>query len=388
MDVRRFAWGGRVHLSLAALVCAQFSCRLAERGSAPGESSDGGSLAGDGAADEPPDCAGGGERECACTIDPACCASWDDVCDSVVATFDCTRCSGGPAPSGADPDGEDVDPAGAAPACVLSGQHAVLIRALASTDGSTFFGFPSVAAASNRTAEAVLLLDVKGEGGSAQASVRVCSAGWPDFASSLGEHYGVVLPTELYDRLDIRWPARLTSTCSEEGCTLDTEPLVVQLGTSIDTASPWPSPTDPVDSAALGDEDRDGFPGVLARARGPRDPGEVKYVYPPVSPLMLSRVMALDVAFRFTAALHGPVAGCEQGVGTADGVSLSARVYGCRLEGGQRCTSGETSYVDGNVPLWTLTSGTFVSARLADGADCRAARAAVAEALNSADRLR
>ena len=263
--------------------------------------------------------------------------------------------------------------------CRFQGLFALRIEARVRWEGTTLFDIVPVLVPGRGLVRVFALVGLGQRGVARSALFRACGAEVPDFASSVGERYGVRFPDQVWENIEQRWPTDVSNECEQPGCAFATNLLVAQLGISIADHAPWPGPRDALQARTLRDDDKDGLPGIMLRARGPNDPDGAGYRHPPADALRFARVRELQLALRLGAELAGKRETCDsyQGSGDANTVTLDTRALACRLDSGQLCSADQLGFVDDNLPVWSVDSVTWAMQRVADSAGCAEARAAV-----------
>jgi len=280
-------------------------------------------------------------------------------------------------------DSEAASPAAASDAamdgCRFEGLFALRIEAQVRWAGTTLLDIVPIVVPGRGLVRVVALVGLGKRGAAGSALIRACGAEVPDFSASVGERYGVSFPDQVWENTEQRWLTDVSNECDQPGCAFATSFVTVQLGIGIADRAAWPGPRDPLDEKTLRDDDRDGLPGILLRARGPKDPGGAGYTHPPASALLLQRVSEMQLAIRLGAQISGVRASCDahQGAGNANTVSLDTRALGCRLDSGLPCSVEQLGFVDDNLPVWNVDSVTWQTQRVSDAAGCAEARAAV-----------
>lgn len=263
---------------------------------------------------------------------------------------------------------------GSAPApdpCPLSGTYALRLDLDVHWNGTTLFGIVPIVLPGDGRIAVQTSIDIADEAGH-PVTVRACGAAIPDFGSVVGEVYGADFPDRVWEKLRPRWSTHADFACAGVGCAFRAEPVVAQLGIELPPGASWPSPRGTIAAALQRDDDQDGLPGVRIEMRGPAQ--GATYKHPPTSFLLQQRVTEIQLALRFGVTLEGMIASCDIRSGTIDGATMEIRALSCRLEGGQPCSEQDLSFIDDNLPVWTVRSASFTAARIPAGSACAAAR--------------
>ncbi len=149
--------------------------------------------------------------------------------------------------------------------------------------------------------------------------------------------------------------------------TMTATPVLVGL-TMTDPNAAWPA----LAAITGADHDGDGKKGITAV---PRDGGG--YTLPPTSLLQTSHADRLYIASRNTVALSGTRDTCTSMKGTATVTHFDNHVIGCHVKGGGECTEAQYKFIDDNRTVYKVTSATYETKIIADGANCDAVRAAL-----------
>lgn len=149
--------------------------------------------------------------------------------------------------------------------------------------------------------------------------------------------------------------------------TMKATPVLVGL-TMTDPNAAWPA----LASIKGADHDGDGKIGITSV---PRDGGG--YSLPPTSLLMTSQADRLYIASRNTVALAGTRDSCTSMKGTATVTHFDNHVIGCHVKGGGECTEAQYKFIDDNRTVYKVTTATYETKVVADGANCDAVRAAL-----------
>lgn len=271
-------------------------------------------------------------------------------------------------------DGGALASTGGAKSCDLEGTFALRIDATMSWEGTTLFGIVPIILKGQGPFRIDTLVDIKKSPKGLVANLRACGAITPDFAASVGERYGVTIPDANWEKLAARWSAGVNTKCSAPGCKYTSELLTAQIGIDIPPQATWPTSRDPLDSTTFVDADGDGTPGFLFLARGEAD-GPM-YKHPPTSYLLIERIREMSLAVRVAAQLDGLIDSCDRYSGEAKQLAIETRALGCRLDSGELCREDQLSFLDDNLPVWTVDTARWRTLRMPANASCADARAA------------
>jgi hypothetical protein len=222
-----------------------------------------------------------------------------------------------------------------------------------------------------------------------------CGIQLPDFQGTalVNETWGIRFPNALFDSGNLAsFTMNGTVSGSTPTATYTTTPAAVLLGLTLPNAATavWPSSI-----TTEIDEDRDSKPGITANVVPPG--GGFSYV--PVdftvtfAPTTVPRADRLYLAIRQVTAVSAHFTDCDHASGsvtvpqitdpsnpntaTNTKYAIDSHVIGCSVTGsGTDCSANQTSFVDGNQPVFVPSATTFTSTRLASGATCAAVRAA------------
>jgi hypothetical protein len=157
------------------------------------------------------------------------------------------------------------------------------------------------------------------------------------------------------------------------GSTINIDPTVALVGLTLaDPMAAWPMSYTGITTA---DSDGDGKPGITAMPRSGNG-----FVLPPTSLGLGGSAPAadmIDLASRTIVSLSGSISSCSDFGGSASVTAFDSHVVGCHVRGGTDCTASQTDFVDQSRTSYMITSATFTAKRLADGATCADARAAL-----------
>jgi hypothetical protein len=140
-------------------------------------------------------------------------------------------------------------------------------------------------------------------------------------------------------------------------------------GTWSSVSTAWPAAEATFASTDLVDDDGDGTPGIAATMASASPytnlPAALNGDDGGPTPL----VQSLSVVLRTSLALNGTLTSCGTISGSVTVQNLNSHVVGCTLTDTTTCSATEVSFVDGNAPALSGTSGTFSAQVLAvDGA--------------------
>jgi hypothetical protein len=205
-------------------------------------------------------------------------------------------------------------------------------------------------------------------------TLRPCGAALPDFRSILGETYGLAFPSDLFDHSPPYLPATSTTItlagASTKTFAFPVEATLLGLRMANPESDPWPASASGIQQV---DMDRDAMPGVTALAKT----GAAYKSLPVALALPPPRAEALYMALRSVASITNPFASCTRASGAATVTALDSHVLGCRLAGGDACSSSQAAFADANRTAFTVTSATFQAAKLPGTSSCPDVRSAV-----------
>lgn len=263
--------------------------------------------------------------------------------------------------------------------CDIDGRYAIRVAFDVKWNGTTYAGFVPIISPGNGELSFIVLADISRAAGKSQAVAQACAAQVPDFVSSLPqESYSAQFPEVMWNSSSMpRFQLVTHYACFEPGCGFKTDPIFAQLGSQLAA----PSAVWPMRAAGGGwpDHDNDSKPGITLKMRGPDQTNAQgqAYAYPPVTPLLVRRVSELQLGLRIGVTLSGELDGCDALEGNAPMGSIDTRAIDCVAEGNPRaCSDDELTFLDDNLPVWTVRGGSFRGIRVAQTADCAAARAA------------
>jgi hypothetical protein len=214
-------------------------------------------------------------------------------------------------------------------------------------------------------------------GNSFSGTVVECGKDAPDFKSSIiSERYKVDYPNALFDHAPMYLPAgnaAVTLGSASPGASFALARTSLLMGASM--ADPvngsWPSSASGLTQV---DMDADGKAGVSAVYRN--SGGDV---YPPTSASLFgSKVSSPYIAARTVFSLSGTLTSCTQSSGNASVTHVDTRIFGCRISGGsQDCSSGESSFLDGNQVVYAPGTATYSLVKIANAGTCADVRSAL-----------
>jgi len=158
------------------------------------------------------------------------------------------------------------------------------------------------------------------------------------------------------------------------GSVVHIDPTVALVGLTMpDPMAAWPASYTGITAKVDADGDgKDGFTAVPRMGTG--------FVNPPIGIGQQDTADKLYLVSRNVIGLDGTVTACETISGTAHVTFFDNHVVGCHTTGGTDCTTtanGQTSFVDSNRTIYTVTSATFTAKRVPDTATCADVRAAL-----------
>jgi hypothetical protein len=274
----------------------------------------------------------------------------------------------------------DTELPDAALRCSLADQFALRIDMQVEWEGTSLEGVIPVLAPGAGVLSMFASLDLRDQN---TAVLAPCGTIIPDFAAGnntyRGELYSVYVPDAAWESPQMpRWRVAYSSTCERPGCAFHTENLLALLGARAVPAAP------PRTAAGieLADHDGDGQPAVTLQSRGPTAVSStgMPYAYPPlVAPWIRARKMML--AMSINGQVEGVVSGCGSIRGAVNQPVFEQGAVACTgvVEGNpneQNCSSDFVSFLDDNMPQWTVTTASFRAQRIGTGS-CAAVRAAL-----------
>ena len=278
-----------------------------------------------------------------------------------------------------------VPPPPPPPQCELEGTFAIQLEYDVDWRGTTLAGFIPLLRPGAGKVRVWSLIEVRG--GGTRARVRGCGATLPDFSAGNprvgNELYSSYIPASTWDQPNMpRWDLTLQPTCREPGCRLTSSPLTTTVGARLNGNSAWPGPNGSLAGLMLVDQDGDAAPGVtlFTRTSIERSPSGTPYIEPPLSWTLSARATQLYMAFQIAFQLDGALESCDAWSGTLNEGRVENRVASCYARssaGDSVCTAEQARFADQNLPEWSVTAGRFRGKRVAAGASCADARAAI-----------
>jgi hypothetical protein len=208
-----------------------------------------------------------------------------------------------------------------------------------------------------------------------------CGIQLPDFSSTQfagGELFGIGFPNSLFDNNYLSsFTINGTVTASTPGSMYTSTPSAALLGLTLAnaTTAAWPATI-----TTQVDQDVDGHPGVTANAAS-----GTGYSNLPVDFLRSARADKLYLAIRQVTQISATITDCNHISGTVSipqlpsgsgNYAINSHIIGCEIAGGTTsCDATQTQFLDSNGPIFTPSTSTFSSARLAAGATCATVRA-------------
>jgi hypothetical protein len=261
---------------------------------------------------------------------------------------------------------------GAQPAgCVLDGRYAVKVTFEVTWVGTEFVIVPIVEEGAGELSFAVLM-ELQTTPLGLEAHFKTCAASVPEFVAQISrERYQARIDNAAWDSASMPvFHNVLKASCLEPGCTLKGDPLVALIGAQLpQPTAAWP--TRPADGQ-WPDHDGDGQPGVATSMLGANDGA---YAYPPVDIFLVRRVRDLMLGMRVTLGIDGVLDSCDELHGAAPQGSIQTRAVGCQsVTRPTACTTSELSFLNDNLPVWTVGKGQFQAKRVAAKAECKDVR--------------
>lgn len=255
--------------------------------------------------------------------------------------------------------------------CALDGRYAVKVSFDVTWFGTEFVIVPIVEEGAGVLSFAVLMeLETTPQG--LQAHFKTCAASVPEFVATITrEHYQARFDTATWDSTTMPvFHGLFKTSCLEPGCAVTGDPIYALIGSQL----PQPTAAWPTTPAAgqWPDHDSDGQPGVAAHMLGASDGS---YAYPPVDIFSVRRVRDLMLGMRVTLGLDGMLDSCDELHGSTPQGSIQTRAVGCQaVTRPFPCTASELSFLNDNLPVWTVGKGQFQAKRVAPEADCKDVR--------------
>lgn len=271
------------------------------------------------------------------------------------------------------------------PDCDLAGIYALRVDFDVSWEGTAALdGLVPILAPGTGVLTMFASVDMKpGKKKKGSAEVAPCGTTIPDFEAGQnlfqGELYSAYVPDAAWESPGMpRWTVPWEAGCELTGCVFKAERLVALLGArNVPAVAP-----DTMGTLALSDDDRDGQPSITFLMRGPDQlsPSGVPYTYPPlITPW--ARAHKLMLAIGLSAQFDGAISGCGQISGNVKLPQVEQGAVGCAgytdgVTGEEACDAGYTSFINDNLPYWTVLGARFKAQRVAN-ATCSTVRAAL-----------
>jgi hypothetical protein len=212
-------------------------------------------------------------------------------------------------------------------------------------------------------------------------TATVCGIQLPDFSSTAitgGELYGIRFPNSLFDGSFLpSFTITGTVSASTAGSMYTSTASAALLGLTLasPTTATWPATI-----TTQVDQDVDGHPGVTANVAS-----GTGYSNVPLDIFKTARADKLYLAIRQVTQISATVTDCNHASGTVSipqlpsgsgTYAINSHIIGCEVAGGTTsCNATQTQFLDGNGPIFTPSTSTFSSARLAAAATCATVRA-------------
>jgi len=223
-------------------------------------------------------------------------------------------------------------------------------------------------------------------GNSLTDTTFVCGIQLPDFTGTQiagSENYGIRFPNSLFDNGYLSsFTIQGTVTSSTPGSMYTSSASAALIGLTLTnaTTSPWPATI-----TTQVNQDMDQKPGVTANvATGSVSDGGT-YSDPPVDFLKIARADKLYLAIRQVTQISATITDCDHASGSvtipqlpsgSGSYAINSHIIGCEIAGTTTsCNANQIAFVDSNGPIFTPSTTTFSSARLAAGATCMTVRA-------------
>jgi hypothetical protein len=263
--------------------------------------------------------------------------------------------------------------------CSLADLFALRIDLRVEWEGTSLEGIIPVLAPGTGVLSLFASLDMRS---STQAVLSPCGTIIPDFAagnnSYKGELYSVYVPDAAWESQQMpRWPVSYGAACEQPGCAFRSDPLLALLG-----ARAVPATSNSPGVVELADHDGDGLPSLTLLARGPTSTNAAgkPYAYPPLFASWI-RARKMMLAIGINGQLQGRVSGCGTINGVVNQPVFEQGAVACTgvVEGNpneQTCNSDFVSFLDDNMPQWTVMSASFKAQRIGTSS-CVAVRSAL-----------
>jgi hypothetical protein len=278
----------------------------------------------------------------------------------------------------------DAARADAGPSCALSGSFAALVDFDVAWVPTTIAGFLPVLEGGRGSIRmyATVRLDALGN-----AVVKPCGTTVPDFEGTDpvgGELYGGDIPNAAWDAPSMpSFTTRYAMSCATPGCGYVGQESTFVIGARSLGSGLWPTAGGWSASGEFEatDDDGDGRSGITMITRGPpqTDDAGRPYAYPPVGVAQYGRARKLMLAMSLRVKLDGTLRTCDLIEGSSSKAEVHVSAIGCTgvLDGDSQeieCSADVASFVDANLPVWTVQSASFKMMRLPQGAGCYYAR--------------
>ena len=261
--------------------------------------------------------------------------------------------------------------------CNLEGRFALRVAFDVAWVGTEFLNVIPIIKEGEGELSFVVLAELHDGPAGFDASFRNCAVTVPEFVSSLSEHYQARFDNAVWDSASMPvFSGHLQLACNEPGCSFTGDPLVALIGAALSPpTAKWP--TEP-GGATWPDHDGDGEPGIATYMLGPSDGA---YDYPPVD-LFGRRVRDLMLGLRVVVGMEGALDSCDEFSGATPNSTIHTRAASCLTSTRPfRCSASELSFLNDNLPVWTVRQGRFQAKRLDPTAECKEARQAFARNL-------
>ncbi|HLK37613.1 MAG TPA: hypothetical protein VKU41_12725, partial [Polyangiaceae bacterium] len=197
-----------------------------------------------------------------------------------------------------------------------------------------------------------------------------------------GELYGIRFPDSLFDMNYLpSFTINGTVSASTVGATYTSQPAAALLGLTLTNAA---TATWPATVTTEVDQDKDMNPGVTASVATGTNASNVQYMNVPLDIFKTARADKLYLAIRQVTQITATVSDCDHAAGTvaipqlpsgSGNYAINSHIIGCEVAGGTtNCSTQQAQFVDNNGPIFTPSSTTFSSARVAAGATCATVR--------------
>lgn len=256
--------------------------------------------------------------------------------------------------------------------CQLDGRYALRIAFNVTWLGTQFAGIVPIIEEGEGELGIDVLMELRTGANGIDALFRTCSSQLPEFVARLSrEHYQAYFDDAVWDSPAMpNYAGKLRVSCTKPGCTLTGEPLYALPGARLASVTDtWPA--DP-SMGQWPDDDGNGELGVAARLLGPE---QGNYAHPPLDLFSTRRVRDLMLGLRVGLGLDGSVDSCDALAGRTSAASIDTRAVGCHADSSPAdCVARELSFLNDNLPVWTVREGSFKAQRLPPDADCKTVR--------------